>query len=78
LRSGDRNAWIEVELKEGRNRQIRRMLEALGVECLRLVRVAIADLLLGELAKGAVRPLSDAEVRLLKQRAGLKSRSETR
>jgi 23S rRNA pseudouridine2605 synthase len=78
LRSGDRNAWIEVELKEGRNRQIRRMLEALGVECLRLVRVAIADLLLGELAKGAVRPLSDAEIRLLRQRAGVKSRSETR
>jgi 23S rRNA pseudouridine2605 synthase len=78
LRSGDRNAWIEVELKEGRNRQIRRMLEALGVECLRLVRVAIADLLLGELGKGAVRPLSDTEIRLLRQRAGVKSRSETR
>lgn len=71
LRNGDRNAWIEVELKEGRNRQIRRMLEALDVECLRLVRVAIADLALGDLAKGEIRPLSDGEVRLLRQRAGV-------
>lgn len=71
LRSGDRNAWIEVELKEGRNRQIRRMLEALDVECLRLVRVAIADLVLGDLAKGAVRPLSETEVRLLRQQTGV-------
>jgi 23S rRNA pseudouridine2605 synthase len=71
LRSGDRNAWIEVELKEGRNRQIRRMLEALDIECLRLVRVAIANLVLGDLAKGEIRPLSDDEVRLLRQRAGV-------
>jgi 23S rRNA pseudouridine2605 synthase len=71
LRNGDRNAWIEVELKEGRNRQIRRMLEAVDVECLRLVRVAIADLALGDLAKGEIRPLSDGEVRLLRQRAGV-------
>jgi 23S rRNA pseudouridine2605 synthase len=78
LRSGDRNAWIEVELSEGRNRQIRRMLEALGIECLRLVRVAIADLLLGALAKGAVRPLSDSEISRLRERAGMKSRSVAR
>jgi 23S rRNA pseudouridine2605 synthase len=71
LRNGDRNAWIEVELKEGRNRQIRRMLEAVDVECLRLVRVAIADLALGDLAKGEIRLLSDGEVRLLRQRAGV-------
>ena len=42
-------------LDEGKNRQIRRMLEALGVEVLRLVRVAIGPLQLGKLAKGAFR-----------------------
>jgi 23S rRNA pseudouridine2605 synthase len=47
------------------------MLEAFDVECLRLVRVAIADLALGDLAKGEIRPLSDGEVRLLRQRAGV-------
>jgi 23S rRNA pseudouridine2605 synthase len=71
LRSGDRNAWIEVELKEGRNRQIRRMLEALGIECIRLVRIAIGDLDLGDLAKGAVRALSESEVRQLRRRTGM-------
>ncbi|TCL69873.1 pseudouridine synthase [Rhizobium sp. BK251] len=71
LRTGDRNAWIEVELNEGRNRQIRRMLEALDVECLRLVRVAIGDLVLGELPKGAVRPLTEIEMKGLRRRAGI-------
>ncbi|NTF85575.1 rRNA pseudouridine synthase [Agrobacterium rhizogenes] len=71
LRSGDRNGWIEVELKEGRNRQIRRMLEVLGVECLRLVRVAFGDIALGDLAKGAVRALTEAEVLGLRRRAGM-------
>lgn len=71
LRQGDRNSWIEVELDEGRNRQIRRMLEALGTECLRLVRVAIGGLELGELPKGAVRALSEAELQALRRRAGM-------
>jgi 23S rRNA pseudouridine2605 synthase len=71
LRNGDRNSWIEVELDEGRNRQIRRMLEAMDTECLRLVRVAIGGLQLGELPKGSVRPLSDAELQDLRRRAGM-------
>ncbi len=58
LRSGDRNGRIEAELKEGRNRQIRRMLEALNIECLRLVRVAFGNIMLGDLPKGAVRALT--------------------
>ena len=61
LRSGEKNCWLEILLDEGRNRQIRRMLAALGVEVLRLVRVAIGPLALGDLAKGAVRPLTGAE-----------------
>ncbi len=73
LRSGDKNAWIEVELDEGRNRQIRRMLEALDVECLRLVRVAIGGLALGELPKGAVRALTDPELKQLRRSAGMET-----
>ena len=71
LRGGDRNSWIEVELTEGRNRQIRRMLDALGFECLRLLRVAIGEIRLGDLPKGASRPLAEAEIRYLRRRTGL-------
>jgi 23S rRNA pseudouridine2605 synthase len=62
LRSGQRNAWLEIVLDEGRNRQIRRLLEAFGIRTLRLVRVAIGGLELGELAKGQVRALTSDEV----------------
>jgi 23S rRNA pseudouridine2605 synthase len=62
LRAGTRNAWLEIVLEEGRNRQIRRLLAALGVSVLRLVRVAVGSLALGELPKGQWRPLSVQEV----------------
>ena len=67
LRTGTRNAWLEITLDEGRNRQIRRLLEAFDLSVLRLVRVAIGGLPLGELGKGAWRDLSDEEVRTLAQ-----------
>lgn len=62
LRSGERNAWLEIVLDEGRNRQIRRLLGAFDVEVLRLVRVAIGGLVLGDLPKGQWRVLDDREV----------------
>ncbi|MFT4248340.1 MAG: pseudouridine synthase [Pseudomonas sp.] len=65
LRQGVRNAWLEVTLEEGRNRQIRRLMEAQGIAVLRLVRVAIGALQLGALAKGNWRPLEPWEVAAL-------------
>lgn len=61
LRSGEKNCWVEIILDEGKNRQIRRMLQALGVGVLRLVRVAIGPLQLGNLAKGGFRWLTADE-----------------
>jgi len=66
LRTGAKNAWLEIVLDEGRNRQIRRLLAAQDVAVLRLVRVAIGGLPLGDLAKGRWRTLSDADLALLK------------
>jgi 23S rRNA pseudouridine2605 synthase len=65
LRQGARNTWLEIVLDEGKNRHIRRMLEALGIEVLRLVRVAIGPLALGDLPKGAWRELTGHEKRSL-------------
>ena len=62
LRSGGRTAWLEVVLDEGRNRHIRRMLQAEGFAVRRLVRVAIGAVLPGDLPKGAWRPLTDGEI----------------
>ncbi|KQZ66256.1 MULTISPECIES: pseudouridine synthase [unclassified Lysobacter] len=62
LRSGEKNAWLEIVLDEGRNRQIRRLLAAFDIGVLRLLRVAIGELALGELGKGQWRMLSAAEV----------------
>lgn len=62
---GKQNAWLEIVLVEGRNRQIRRMLDACGHPVLRLLRVTIGPLPLGELPKGGWRPLDEAEIRAL-------------
>ncbi len=61
LRTGARNAWLAITLNEGKNRHIRRIFEALGVEVLRLVRVSIGPLELGNLPKGQVRELTGAQ-----------------
>jgi 23S rRNA pseudouridine2457 synthase len=54
--------WISLTLKEGKNRQVRRMTAAIGYPTLRLVRVRIENLLLGDMKPGEVRELSEAEM----------------
>ena len=65
LRQGGKNAWLSLELEEGRNRQIRRLLSAFDVQVLRLIRVAIGELKLGDLPKGQWRALDAADLRAL-------------
>ncbi|MDP9007816.1 MAG: rRNA pseudouridine synthase [Pseudomonadota bacterium] len=65
LRSGHKNAWLEIVLDEGRNRQIRRLLSAFDIETLRLVRVCLGKLQLGELPKGKWRVLTEQEIEML-------------
>lgn len=62
LRRGEKNAWLEIILDEGKNRQIRKILAALNFDVSRLVRIQIGDLKLGELAKGQWRLLDKSEV----------------
>ena len=66
LRSGGKTAWLACTLVEGKNRQLRRMCAAIDAEVLRLIRVQIGPLVLGELAKGTWRALTETEVQLLR------------
>jgi 23S rRNA pseudouridine2457 synthase len=60
-------AWIEIKLREGKKRQIRHMTAAVGLFTLRLVRVAIGQIQLGELEPGSWRDLTPKELNSLKK-----------
>jgi pseudouridine synthase len=66
-----KNAWVEIEIHEGRNREVRRIFEALGYFVEKLIRVRVGPLSLGFLPPGELRPLSQAEVKVLKSAVGL-------
>ncbi len=70
LRTSGHNCWFELTLHEGRNRQVRRMCEAVGLTVVRLKRIAVGKLTLGELPRGAWRKLTPGELHGLKQDAG--------
>jgi len=55
-------AWVEITLREGLNRQVRRMTAAVGHPTLRLVRVAIGPIVLGDLQPGQWRDLTSSEI----------------
>lgn len=69
VRDLGKHSFIEITISEGRNRQVRRMLEAVDNKVLKLVRIAIGPLRIGELGIGKYRPLTPEEVSLLRGRA---------
>jgi 23S rRNA pseudouridine2457 synthase len=54
--------WVEITLREGLNRQVRRMTAAVGHPTLRLVRIAIGPVVLGELQPGQLREMTSHEI----------------
>jgi 23S rRNA pseudouridine2605 synthase len=66
---GGNNSWLEVVLREGKNRQIHRMCEALGLTVAKLRRVRYAGIDLGDLRSGRWRPLNRFELQKLKRKA---------
>lgn len=69
VRDSARFTFFEITITEGRNRQVRRMVEALGAKVLKLVRTRIGGIGIGDLEIGKTRPLTREEVRAL-QNAG--------
>lgn len=63
IRAGEKNGWIEVHLDEGRNRQIRKMLETENIEVMRLIRVQVGQIELGDLVKGEWREFTEEELK---------------
>jgi 23S rRNA pseudouridine2457 synthase len=63
-------SWLEITISQGMNRQVRKMCAAVGLPCLRLVRVALGEVLLSPLAPGTWRELTTDEVATLRQTAG--------
>ena len=66
-----KNAWVEIEIHEGRKREIRRIFETLGYFVEKLIRVRVGPISLGFLPPGEIRPLSQLEIKALKSAAGL-------
>ncbi len=66
-----KNAWLEVEIREGRYREVRRMFEALRIFVEKLMRVRMGPLHLGRLSQGEMRPLTQAESIALKRCVGM-------
>lgn len=67
LRRLKQKVWLQVALREGRYREIRRMVEAVGHTVEGLVRSHFGPIALGRLARGEMRPLTEAEVARLKR-----------
>ena len=68
--SRQRNTWIQMTIREGRNRIVRRMMEAVGHRVLRLKRTSYGDVTLGAMERGQYRTLTAEEVKLLREMVG--------
>jgi len=71
VRRLDNNSWLEITIYEGRKRQVRRMLERVGHPVIRLKRIGIDGLRLGDLKSGKFRYLTPEELRMIKRETGL-------
>jgi pseudouridine synthase len=69
VRDSGKHSFIEITISEGRNRQVRRMLEAIDSKALKLVRTAIGPLRIGDLSIGKYRALTPLEVDMLSGRS---------
>jgi len=72
LRRSENNSWIEMTIFEGRKRQIRRMIEKVGHLVLKLKRVRINGLVLGDLKSGEMRSLTPDELHTISKELGIK------
>ena len=74
LRDSGKYTHIELTIGEGRNRQVRRMVEAIDSKVIKLVRIAIGPVRIGDLPIGKWRHLTEAEVRGLRGGGGTRAR----
>ncbi|MDQ6758594.1 MAG: pseudouridine synthase, partial [Acidobacteriota bacterium] len=74
VREAEGSSYIELQIDEGRNRQVRRMIEAIGSTVLELVRTAIGPITIGSLEPGAYRKLTPQEVQQLTGSSALEKR----
>ncbi len=66
ISSGEKQSEVFIAIREGRNRQVRRMFEKVGNEVINLKRTAIGDFMIGELASGEYRELTKEELEYLR------------
>ncbi len=66
-----KNAWVEIEIHEGKNREVRRMFGALGYFVEKLIRIRVGAVSLAPLPRGELRPLLQGEIKALKEAVGL-------
>jgi len=70
------NSWIDITIHEGRNRQVRRMCDALGHPVLKLKRTKVGPLEIGQLEPGEFRELTKSEIMAMLEAAGVKCRDK--
>ncbi|GKS64919.1 pseudouridine synthase [Nitrospira sp.] len=67
VKKAEQNSWLELTIREGRKHQVKRMLEAIGHVVIKLVRVRMGPLSLGNLESGGFRFLTDREANALRE-----------
>ena len=67
IRKAEQNSWLEITIHEGRKHQVKRMLESVGHPVIRLTRIRMGPLALGDLAPGEFRFLTDREANVLRE-----------